>query len=412
MKSFSIIACISILFVWSFSSCKDENIPEGISKEKLSGYIQKGPFLNGTSVSVSELNKDLSQTGKQYSSKIKDNQGTFELTNVQLSSPYVELKADGYYFNEVTGETSKSQLTLYALADVSNISTLNVNVLSTLEQARVENLVARGLSFADAKKKAMEEVLAIFSLSKSDMQCSEMLYINKSGEDNAILLAISAILQGYRSEAELSELLANISADISTDGKLDSEALGTALISHAKFLNAIDIRMNLVARYTEIGGTIQIPEFEKYIAQFIKNSTFKAVSLVTYPEIIEGFLNLLNEKNLIFPSGYGVPPLYVVPFSFLSANTVKGVSLKIKLEYIEGGNHAMGYWGYNLSEESNWIESAYDFVNNSQIFNVIESGKPANLKMSFQDGNGKKIRISYFENNDLVATKSRIITIN
>jgi len=66
----------------------------------------------------------LSQTGKSFSSQIKDNQGSFELSNVQLSSPYVELKADGFYFNEVTGEISTSQLTLYALADVTNISTL------------------------------------------------------------------------------------------------------------------------------------------------------------------------------------------------------------------------------------------------------------------------------------------------
>jgi len=114
--------------------------------------------------------------------------------------------------------------------------------LSSLEKTRIEKLVAEGLSFAEAKKKALAEILAIFSLNKSDIQSSEMLDINKSGDDNAILLAISTILQGYRSDAELSELLANMSADISTDGKLDSEVLGTALISHARFLNPSKIR--------------------------------------------------------------------------------------------------------------------------------------------------------------------------
>lgn len=207
MKPISLFICLLAVCILFLPSCKDDS-PEVLTKSKLSGFIQKGPFLNGTSVSISELKQDLSQTGKVFSSQIKDNQGSFELTNLQLSSPNVELKADGFYFNEVTGVVSTSQLTLYALADVTNISSLNVNVISTLEKARVENLVAGGLSFADAKKKALSEILAIFSISKSDIQSSELLDINKSGDDNAILLAISAILQGYRSEAELSELLA------------------------------------------------------------------------------------------------------------------------------------------------------------------------------------------------------------
>ncbi|HEY3369534.1 MAG TPA: hypothetical protein VGK10_01720 [Prolixibacteraceae bacterium] len=412
MKATSFIACIAILFALSLTSCNKDDSPEVITKAKLSGYIQKGPFLNGTSITVAELNQDLSQTGKSFTSQIKDNEGTFELANLQLSSPYLQLKADGFYFNEVSGETSKSQITLFALADVSNISTLNVNVLSTLEKGRVEKLVADGLSFTEAKKKAMEEILAIFSLTKTDMQSSEMLDINQPGDDNAILLAISVVLQGYRSEAELSELLANMSADISPDGKLDSEALGTALISHAKYLNTVQIRANLVKRYNEIGATLQIPEFEKYMAQFIEKSSYKAVSLITYPETVEGKLNLLNETNLIFPSGLGGPPPSVDPYSFLSAVTLKGMSLKIKLEYVAGGNPTMGYWYYRVEDGTNWIASQYDMSKNSQVFTIIESGKPGNLKLLFPEGNGVKIRIFYFENNDLVATKSRIVTIN
>lgn len=410
MKSIYLIACFSVVCLL-LTSCSDES-PEVLTKEKITGFIQKGPFLNGTSVLISELKTDLSQTGKSFDSQIKDNQGTFELANVQLSSPYVELKADGFYFNEVTGLVSTSRLILYALADVTDNSTLNVNIISTLEKARVGNLVAGGLSFADAKKKAMEEILAIFSLSKSDIQSSELLDINKSGDGNAILLAISSILQGYRTEAELSELLANLSADISTDGKLDSEVLGAALLSHARFLNTANIRENLEKKYHEIGATAQIPEFEKYIAQFVANSTFKADGLFIYPKTVDAGLNLLNEENLVFPSGYGGPPPSVTPYSYLSVTTLKGLSLKIKLEYVEGGDSISGYWGYNPSSNINWKVSDYNFANNSQTFEVVESGKASSLRMSFPVGNGVKIRISYFENNDMVATRTRIITVN
>lgn len=412
MKNTYLIVCISVICLLLLSSCNDDDSPEIITKSKLSGFIQKGPFLNGTSISISELKTDLSQTGKSFNSQIKDNQGTFELANVQLSSPFVELKADGFYFNEVTGETSKSQITLLALADVTSINTLNVNVLSTLEKARVENLVAVGLSFADAKKKALSEILAIFSLNKNDIQSSELLDINKSGDDNAILLAISSILQGFRTEAELSELLANLSADISTDGRLDNTVLGTSLISHAKVLNPLKIRENLEKKYQEIGTTAQVPEFEKYIASFVNNSTFNAVSLFSYPKIVDDGLNILNDENLVFPSGLGGPPPSVTPYSYLSVATIKGLSLKIKLEYVEGGDLISGYWGYNPSSNINWKVSDYNFVNNSQTFEVVESGKACNLRMVFMVGNGVKIRISYFENNNLVASRTRIITVN
>lgn len=389
------------------TSCKDD-VNEMIFKEKLSGFIQKGPFLNGTSVSVSELNKDVSQTGKVFNSQIKDNQGTFEIPNLQLSSPYVELKADGFYFNEVSGTTSTSRLILNSLADITNISSLNVNVITTLEKARVEKLVAGGLAFTEAKKKAMSEILAVFSISKDNIQSSELLDISKSGEDNAILLAISAVLQGYRSEAQLSELLANISEDVSVDGKLDGETLGTALISHAKFLNVAKIRENLTKRYQEIGSTAQIPAFERYITQFIEKTSFKAVSLFAYPEAVDGSLNVLNEKNSTFAAGFENA------YKF-SASIPKGTSLKIKLEYVEGGNPYLldkGLWFYRMENGTNWKVSPYDFTKNSQTFEVIEAGIPGNLTVFFVAGENLKLRISYFENSDLVATQTRIITIN
>lgn len=403
MKPISSIICLFVIVLFLTSCNKDGS--EIITKSNLSGFIQKGPFLNGTSISISELNKDLSQTGRIFNAQIKNNQGTFELTNLQLSSPYVEIKSDGFYFNEVTGVVSVSQLTLFALADLTNINALNVNVITTLEKARVKKLVADGLLFSAAKKKALSEILAIFNLSKSDIQSSEVLDINKSGDDNAILLAISAILQGYRSEAELSELLANLSDDISVDGKLDSETLGTALISHAKFLNTVKIRENLVKRYQEIGATAQIPAFEKYITQFIEKSTYKAVSLITYPVTVDNVMNVLNENNSIFISSLKNDYRF-------SAVSPKGFSLKIKMEYVQGGDSTGGYWGYRYESDTNWKMTDYDHKQLIQYFETVESGKSSTLKMLFFTGKGLKIRISYFENTDLVATKTRIITVN
>ena len=71
-----------------------------LEKKEISGYVQKGPFQIGSTVTVFELDAKLTQTGKTYTAIISDNSGKWLLENVSLISPYVLLKADGFYFNE------------------------------------------------------------------------------------------------------------------------------------------------------------------------------------------------------------------------------------------------------------------------------------------------------------------------
>ena len=119
------------------SSCEENKEADfNVAREQVNGYVQKGPYLNGTAITVSELTRELTPTGKNFSSQIMDNKGTFEVKNVDVISPFVELKADGFYFNEVTNENSTTQLTLFALSDLTEKSSLNVNILSSLEKSR------------------------------------------------------------------------------------------------------------------------------------------------------------------------------------------------------------------------------------------------------------------------------------
>ena len=192
----------------------------------------------------------MGQTGKNFSTQINDNRGSFEMKQVDLSSQFVELKADGFYYNEVDDESSSARLILYALSNLSDKSTLNVNLLSHLEKDRVYKLIEDGYSFTEAKARAQEELLQIFSIEKPGMAESELLDISKAGDEHAILLAISVILQGYRSVAELSELLANINSDFREDGELNSESTGSELVNGAMWLHLREIRENLEARYS------------------------------------------------------------------------------------------------------------------------------------------------------------------
>lgn len=390
MKNLYYLLVISLLV---FSSCKKDNeVNEDplITKSVVNGYVQKGPFLNGTSIVVSELDSSYSATGKVFLTQIADNSGLFQINNVSLISPYVLLKAEGYYFNEVTGINSTAPITLYALTDITDKTSVNVNILSHLEKDRMEYLIANGYSFAVAKKQSEQEILGIFSIVKEDIIDSDMLNISQPGDDNAILLAISVIVQGYRSDADLSELLANISTDIRQDGVLNSSSLGSMLINDAKWLSLSQIRTSIESRYDNLGITATIPDFEKYVNQFIDSTNYLFTNNIEYPE------NGAYGNNVL----YGDDTLYSSSNIYsLAANLPNGVNLKIIIKN--------GIWYIN--EFINWTVSTYDYGSQQQIFTSTESGENCDLKIHFESG---EHIIEYYENNSATPTRTKTIIVN
>ena len=248
----------------------------------LGGAAQKGPFNNGTIINIAELNNTLNPTGRNFTSQIVDNSGKFSVSNVQMDFPYAEIRASGFYFDEVGNSVSSAQLVLSGLSNLAGKTSMNVNVMSNLEMNRIKHLIANNsLTFAQAKIQAQEEVLAIFGYSRSGVAESELLDITQSGAGNAKLLAISAILQGDRTVGELSELLANISTDITTDGVINDSSINQLLLQSAYSLNLSEIRTNLEGRYTALGITVSIPDFESEVNNFYKPPVANDMSIST-----------------------------------------------------------------------------------------------------------------------------------
>ena len=285
MRNFWLL--LSVLWLWTCSNDKKVTGPEQppivVNLTSLNGQAQKGPFNNGTAINVAELSNTLSPTGRNFSSAITDNTGRFAVANVQLESPYVELRANGYYFNEVKNEISSGQLTLFALSNLTGKTSLNVNILTHLEKNRMVTLMSgeSPKTFAQAKLQAQEEVLAIFDYSRANVPESELLDISQGGAANAKLLAMSAIIQGDLTVGQMSQLLANISTDIASDGKLDDSNLRNTLIENSKNLDLAQVRSNLVAHYTSLGISATIPDFETEINQFLKPPVAQDMSAST-----------------------------------------------------------------------------------------------------------------------------------
>ena len=390
MKTKIFISLVFFIFLAFASFITDDPVEAPLTKETFSGYVQKGPFISGSSVAISEMDESLNQTGRSYFTTVTGNSGSFEQKQVELISNYVQLKADGYYFNEVSGKSSPGQLTLYALADISQVNSANVNVLTHLERSRVEYLMQQqGLSFAAAKAQAQQEVLALFDLELPAEATSESLNLTSNG----ILLAVSCILQGHLSTGDMSELMANIISDIRPDGTLDNPALGSQLIDNARLVSTATIRQNLEKKYAEPGmGNVSIPDFEAYMKQFMDETAYEPKTFITYPETGKHGLNILAEEVISVKANdsIGKPVFYS-----MKAELPEGTSLKIMLKG--------GMWGYvGLPAPENWSVSEYDQTTLSQAFTVTRSGIQNDLKINIEAG---ETTIEYYENGAMVPTR-------
>jgi len=205
-----------------------------MERGKITGVSQKGPFAKGSAITLSELNDKLSQTGRSFEATINDDKGSFEIgiKDVELASPYVMLKVNGYYRNEVSGKISTAPINLYAVADIREKSNINVNVLTHLEYYRVQKLVEGGKSLKDAKKQAQKEILAIFNIS-GEFKNSEDMSIFGTADDDAALLAISVLLQGDLTEGQFTERLADFNLGFKETGAWDNKTAKDAMADWA-----------------------------------------------------------------------------------------------------------------------------------------------------------------------------------
>ncbi len=297
-----IILFIFLILLLFILSCEKE---EPTKNYEIKGLAQKGPFRSGTNITVIELKNNLQPTGLNFYSTVSDNMGSFKVPDVTLSSKYVELMADGYYFNENWGITTDEKLLLKAVSDVSVQSEININILTHISAERVKYLVQdERITFDEAKTQSQNEILKIFNLDGNDSDNYESLDISKEGELNNKLLAISSIIQGNRSVSGLTELISEIASDIKTDGVIDSKELQTNLATSAVLCNIGGIRENLVDYYS---NDSVFDDFQNYVKHFVESTEFESIIDLNFPETTsygENLLALADNSTLDTASVY------------------------------------------------------------------------------------------------------------
>ena len=260
-----LLAAFAALFTLASCGSSDDDGPNVPISKQIAGHIEKGPFVQGSEVTLTDLNKDLSQSGKTFTTNTSSDLGCFDFgQTLDLSSGLVELKTSGYFYNECTGKLSNSQITLKAIANANETKNLNVNLLTHLEYARVKKLVKEGESFGKAKEQAEKEILKTFAITDK-MSTPEKVSLTDNNKDASILLAISSIMLYDKSEAEFSDFIAKFSNDLEKDGAIDDSSIKENIKEGQEHCHPSEIIKTMEDFYKGKGSDVNINDFSSFV---------------------------------------------------------------------------------------------------------------------------------------------------
>jgi hypothetical protein len=367
---------------------------------QLNGAIFKGGFLRGSLLNFYELDSALNQTGRSFNTTIDNDYGNYALKAQNLSGKLVRLVGDGFYWNEVTNANSDSRITLTGLCKVDSSEVVNVNVLTNLERPRVEYLYANGLSFDSAKKQAITEVLAAFGYKNTGIKRAEKVGLSGTRDERRILIALSTLVQGLRTESELTQLMGDIGEDIKTDGTLDNISIGNDLESHLRYIDTSAVLQNIKSRYASVYSTDTLQTLDmRFIKRFQDSTNYTtSKSFIEFPEFASYFStqyrNVLNDTISTYDPRMGV----------VCKIKRKAISFKLVISDETGGSINVAYGGGGNTVL--WVQSN---MNTTPTFATDGMGT-YDIMMDFLTVPGNKLKLTYYENGSSIPTRTRILT--
>jgi len=321
----------------------------------ISGKIEKGPFSKGSIISFYELDSNLSQTGRSYSTTINDNEGNYELKATNIGGKMLRVQTDGFYYNEVINSLSTSRIVLTGISKVDSSEKVNVNVLTHVERRRVEYLMnEKSMSFDNAKKQAVSELLTIFKANASNISRSEK--VSLFGDNNDILLNISLLFQGYRTDAQLSELLTDFSNDFYKDGTVEDATIFKRIYNHSFFVDTLNVTSNIKEKYGVTPSSFSI--LNDYLKDNVSKKDEKYMPII-YPAIVN------DKKNFLTRIATETISTGVQGCLMYNKNDIPTFDFKVTIKSVNptngSGFNSGNVWFYNTG--SGWSVTNFQFDN-------------------------------------------------
>lgn len=271
--SISQIILLLAVCVCGFTGCRDDSDnnasldDNGLKVETpvLMGVVEKGPFAQGSQVTLRELDAALQPTGKSLTTQTTDDFGAFRFeTAVSQDCQYVEVEASGCFFDALQERQTTAPVTLYALTEVGNRVGVNVNLLTHLEAGRVKKLVGDSLTFAAAKRQAEKELLACFAIT-DEVSAPEDISLTAGDRNTAMLLAVSTIMLYKKQNDELSKFLDTFAADFADNGTIDDASTRELIREGQNNAHPSYVAYTLRNFYAAKGVAVELDDFSRYI---------------------------------------------------------------------------------------------------------------------------------------------------
>ena len=342
-----------ILLMAGCSGGDDEIIGTGgkpdPTPQTITAAAHKGPFVIGSNVTINLLTDTGQATDDTIITSTRDDLGNFSFN---LDKPrLVQIKIDGYHFNEISGNVSNGPITLSAIHDTRDSNFVVVNILTHLVNNRISHLVENGGLPGDAMVQAQEELIRGFRdvlIVDQLPEFGSLGIYNLEGTDavgNAYLLALSATLYNYASimvggdsgmlSGKLSEVINSLASDLASDGDFDAVDIIAGLAAATQSLNPDEIEANLRRRSRDvINEELEVPD----INLFIDTDRDGLVNSVDDDDDNDGIADSVDNN----PYVYNTIPVAVVGANLTVANKGALITLDGTASHDADG-HALTY---------------------------------------------------------------------
>ena len=222
-------------------------------------------------------------------------------------------------------------------------------------------------------------------------------------------MAISTLIQGFRSGSEVTQLFNNIAEDIKTDGILSDSTIGNDIATHLYYMDTATMLSNFKTRYATKYASDTINTLDmSFIKRFQDSTSYtKDKELIEYP----------SEATLLYGTKPNILNLDNVSFSYGSSYVIadikrKGLFVKIELFNTDGTQLPSPGVSSCAGCVANWIYSMnYNNSNRTVLPTWVSAGTDTHSDMSSLVAG--EYLIKYYEGNSTDnLTKTKIITVN
>lgn len=271
-----VLAMVAMFITACGDDDDDDTDNQNTDPVTLTGAMQKGPLLKGSSLTVSVLDTAGSPTGDTYATTTEDDLGAFNVV-ASVTGP-CELIGDGFYYNEITDNLSGAPITLRALYEIigGDPQESYLNVFTHMSSGLALKYYREGTYATVAESVAVAEdtlfdQLGILHPSGALIgHGTEMDLTGVDSPDNQYIMALSCIIgksaelrasSSDEVDARLQELLNDIRSQLQNSGTIAPEYQGYIKDGESALDPIADCVDNLENYlYNKTGETHELPD--------------------------------------------------------------------------------------------------------------------------------------------------------